>query len=59
MTSVRDQLDSVMEQRFPTVKVEDQQELKDSISQQVNQTVGIIYALLLLSVTFQVSLRFP
>ncbi len=54
LDQVRSQLDSVMEQRFPTVKVEDQQELKDSISKQVDQTVGIIYALLLLSVIVSV-----
>jgi putative ABC transport system permease protein len=54
LDQVRSQLDSVMEQRFPTVKVEDQQQLKDSISEQVDQTVGIIYALLFLSVIVSV-----
>ncbi len=35
---------------FPTAKTEDQQELKDSISSQLNQLLGVVYALLFLAV---------
>ena len=35
---------------FPTVKSEDQEELKDSIAEQLNALLGVVYALLLLAV---------
>ncbi|MSO40891.1 MAG: FtsX-like permease family protein [Solirubrobacterales bacterium] len=35
---------------FPTIKVQNQQELKDSISSQLNTLLGVIYALLALAV---------
>jgi putative ABC transport system permease protein len=48
--AVRTQVESILDQSFPTVQVQNQQELKDSIGQQLNQLLGIIYVLLLLSV---------
>ena len=40
----------LLEQQFPTVQVQDQEELKDSIAEQLNALLGIIYVLLALSV---------
>ncbi len=48
--AVRSEIETAVEQSFPTAKVEDQEELKDSIGEQLNQLLGIIYVLLLLSV---------
>ena len=48
--AVRSQIDDLLANQFPTVQSQDQQELKDSIGEQLNQLLGIIYALLLLSV---------
>ena len=39
----------MLDQGFPTVQVQDQQELKDSIGEQLNSLLGIIYALLLVT----------
>ncbi len=39
----------IIEKRYPTVDVLNQQELKDNQEQQVNQLVGLVYALLSLS----------
>ncbi|MDX6582003.1 MAG: putative transport system permease protein [Solirubrobacterales bacterium] len=50
VAAVRTQIDDLLASDFPTVQSQDQQELKDSIGQQLNQLLGIIYALLLLSV---------
>ena len=35
---------------FPTAKVENREELKDSIAEQLNQLLGVVYALLALAV---------
>jgi len=48
--AVRSQIDDLLERDFPTVQSQDQGELKDSIGEQLNALLGIIYALLLLSV---------
>ncbi len=48
--AIRSEIETTLGERFPTVKVEDQEELKDSIGEQLNQLLGIIYVLLLLSV---------
>jgi putative ABC transport system permease protein len=49
-TSVQDRLKAVMEKEFPTTDVLNQQQLKDSQEQQVDQLLGLIYALLSLAV---------
>jgi putative ABC transport system permease protein len=47
---VQDRVDDAITRAFPTVEVQNQQELKDSQRQQVNQLLGLIYALLSLAV---------
>jgi putative ABC transport system permease protein len=47
---VQDRVDRVITRAFPTVEVQNQQELKESQRQQVNQLLGLIYALLSLAV---------
>ena len=47
---VQSRLKTVMEKAFPTADVLNQQELKDSQESQVNQLLGLIYALLSLAV---------
>ena len=48
--AVRSQIEAALEQQFPTVQVQDQEELKDSIAEELNSLLGIIYVLLALSV---------
>ena len=48
--SVRSDIDSVLDEKFPLAKSENQEELKDSIATQLNTLLGVVYALLLLSV---------
>jgi putative ABC transport system permease protein len=48
--AAHDQLDNVLDAGFPTAKVENQEELKDSISSQLNALLGVVYALLFLAV---------
>ena len=43
-------IDDAVSTKFPTVKAEDREGLKDSISEQLNTLLGVVYALLLLSV---------
>ena len=50
LDAVHGQIDEVLDTGFPTAKTEDQQELKDSISSQLNQLLGVVYALLFLAV---------
>jgi putative ABC transport system permease protein len=47
---VQDRLKTVMEKDFPTTDVLNQQELKESQEKQINQLLGLIYALLSLAV---------
>jgi putative ABC transport system permease protein len=48
--SVRAAIDKQLAADFPTAKSQDQQELKDSIAANVNTLLGVVYALLALSV---------
>ena len=48
--ATRKRIEKLVERDFPIVKVYDQEELKDSISDQINQLVGLLYALLSLAV---------
>ncbi len=47
---MRGQIEEAVEQGFPTVEVQNQQELKDSIGEQLNQLLGGVYGLLFLAV---------
>ncbi len=49
-TTVRAGIDEALATDYPTVKSEDRQGLKDSIAKQLDSLLGIVYALLLLSV---------
>jgi putative ABC transport system permease protein len=49
-TAVRAQIDDVLNKQFPTVKSENQQELKDSIAKSLDGLLGIVYALLAFSI---------
>jgi putative ABC transport system permease protein len=48
--AVRAQIDDTLETQFPLAKSEDSGELKDSIATDLNTLLGVVYALLLLSV---------
>jgi len=48
--AVRAAIDERLEAEFPTTKSEDQEQLKDSIAEQLNTLLGVVYALLLLAV---------
>ncbi len=48
--TVQASIEDAVSSRFPTVKAEDREGLKDSISEQLNTLLGVVYALLLLSV---------
>jgi len=48
--AVSEQIDTLLAERFPVAKVEDRQGLKDSIGEQLDALVGVVYALLFLSV---------
>ncbi len=50
VAAVRSAIEAALDERFPTVQVQNQEELKDSIAEQLDQLLGIIYVLLLLSV---------
>jgi putative ABC transport system permease protein len=52
-TAVRAQLDTIQAQ-FPTVRIQDQTEFKDSVSGQINQLLNLVYALLGLSVVIAI-----
>ncbi len=47
---VQKRLEALVEQRFPTAEVVNQQELKEKQEEQVNQLLGLIYALLVLAI---------
>ena len=49
-TTVRADIDAALDEQFPLAKSESQEELKDSIAQELNTLLGVVYALLLLSV---------
>jgi putative ABC transport system permease protein len=47
---VQDEIDSALKQRYPTVEVQNQSQLKDQQEEQVNALLGLVYALLSLAV---------
>jgi len=47
---VQDEIDAAVKQRFPTVEVQNQSQLKDQQEAQVNSLLGLVYALLSLAV---------
>ena len=47
---VRGEIDALAAERFPTIEAQDQQQLKDSIGEQLNTLLGVVYALLGLAV---------
>jgi putative ABC transport system permease protein len=49
-TAVKKQISDVLEQRYPEAEVLTNQEFKDDIAGQVNQLLGLIYALLALAI---------
>jgi putative ABC transport system permease protein len=48
--AVREEIDGIIESRFPTVESNNQEELKDSIGEQLNTLLGVVYGLLFLAV---------
>ncbi len=51
---VQDAMEGALKNRFPTVEVKNQSQLKDQQEQQVNQLLGLIYALLSLAIVVSV-----
>jgi putative ABC transport system permease protein len=51
---VQDAMDAALKNRFPTVEVKNQSQLKDQQEEQVNQLLGLIYALLSLAIVVSV-----
>ena len=47
-------MEDALKDRFPTVEVQNQSQLKDQQEQQVNQLLGLIYALLSLAIVVSV-----
>jgi putative ABC transport system permease protein len=48
--AVRSEIDAVLERDFPTTETQNQQELKDTIGEQLDTLLGAVYGLLLLAV---------
>jgi putative ABC transport system permease protein len=48
--TVQPRIDDALAADFPTVQVQDQEQLKDSIGEELNSLLGIVYGLLALSV---------
>ncbi|HZA59973.1 MAG TPA: FtsX-like permease family protein, partial [Solirubrobacterales bacterium] len=48
--AVRSEIEGVVDTAFPTAKVQNREELKDAIGSQLNQLLGVVYALLGLAV---------
>ncbi|MBA2239843.1 MAG: ABC transporter permease [Solirubrobacterales bacterium] len=48
--AVRSEIEAAVGERFPTIETQDQQQLKDSIGEQLNTLLGVVYALLFLAV---------
>ena len=48
--AVRDEITGAVDAGFPTIEVQDSDELKDSIGEQLNALLGAVYGLLLLAV---------
>ena len=47
---VQDEIENAVKERYPTVEVQNQSQLKDQQEEQVNQLLGLVYALLSLAV---------
>jgi putative ABC transport system permease protein len=50
VAATRAQIEEIVDTAFPTVEVQNRQELKDSIGAELNQLLGVVYALLGLAV---------
>ena len=48
--AVRADIDALVDEQYPTVETQNQQELKDAIAEQLNVLLGVVYALLFLAV---------
>ena len=48
--AVRGEIDTLIDERYPTVETQNQQELKDAIAEELNTLLGVVYALLFLAV---------
>ncbi len=48
--AVHERVDALLAARFPTAEAQNQQQLKDSIGEEVNTLLGVVYALLALAV---------
>ena len=48
--ATRKQIEAIVDSGFPTIETQNRQELKDSIGNQLNQLLGVVYALLALAV---------
>ncbi len=48
--AVHERVDRLLTERFPTAEAQNQEELKDSIGEEVNTLLGVVYALLALAV---------
>ena len=48
--AVRDEIKTLADDRFPTIEAKDKEEFKDFVGDQVNQLLGVVYALLALAV---------
>jgi putative ABC transport system permease protein len=48
--AVRGEVEGIVDRSFPTIEVQNRQELKDSIGAELNQLLGVVYALLALAV---------
>jgi putative ABC transport system permease protein len=49
-TAARAEIDTLLDERFPTAQAQDNAELKDAIASEIDGLVGVVYALLLLAV---------
>ncbi len=48
--AVRAEIDGIVTAEFPTIETQNQEELKDSIAEEINTLLGVVYALLFLAV---------
>jgi putative ABC transport system permease protein len=48
--AVHERVDELLAERFPTAEAQNQEQLKDSIGEEVNTLLGVVYALLALAV---------
>jgi len=49
-TAVRTEVDEIVAAEFPTIEAQNQEEIKESIGEEINTLLGAVYALLLLAV---------